>query len=78
MSKIVEVTVIRHGFRDADGVFHRRRIEVRQLTINDGSRVVITPVDFGSISHQWSDRTCKGRYLPSRSTNSVVRVGQRG
>lgn len=78
MSKIVEVTIIRHGFRDVGGVIHRSRIEVKQLIVDAGSRVIIPPVDMGSISHQRGGTTCKRRCPPPRSTNGIVRVGQCG
>jgi len=75
MSKIVEVIIIRHGFRDADGVIHRRQIEVRQLTVECGLKSIIPPVDTGNISRQRSGTTCKRRCPPPRNTNHVVRVG---
>lgn len=74
--KSIEVTVIRHSFRDADGAIHRRRIEVKQMTVDDRLRIIITPVDSVTIHHQRGGTTCKRRCPPPRSTNKIVHVGQ--
>lgn len=75
-NKTVEVKVIRRSFRDADGAIHRRRIEVRQLTVEGGLRVIIPPVDMRDTPHQQGGDTYKGRFQFPRSANHIRRVGR--
>ncbi len=69
--KSIQVTIIRHGFRDADGTIHRPRIEVRQLVVDGGSRVIIPPVDMRSIPHQQGGDVYKGTFHFRRRANHV-------
>lgn len=78
MSRTINVTIIHHGYRNPDGTLRRRWVEVRQMTVDDGLRAIVAPVDFGNIPHQRSGTTCKRRCPPPRSTNKIVHVGQYG
>lgn len=76
MKRSIEVTVIRHAFREADGTFHRRRVEVCRLNI-DESRVIIPPVEKQDVSHQHGGYIQKGRFQFPRRANHIVCVGGR-
>lgn len=73
--KTVEVKIIRHGFRDANGTIHRSRIEVMQLVV-EGSQVIIPPVDVKDVPHQQGGDTYNGRFQFPRSANHIRRVGR--